>query len=432
MTTFWVVAIALTVAVVALLAVPLAKRRSEAEGGIDQDRSNVALFQDQLHELERDRAQGVLSEEQFEQAKTELSQRLLSDVQPDAAARRPVAGGGPWRYAVLGCMPIAAVLGYLFLGVPEATDPSVSRARQGPPSEHAQGQGLDQLAQRLAERLQQNPDDTEAWVLLARSYQMLGRAPEAVKAFARSIELVPNSAQLHADYADVQIAANGGAWTDGARAAVARALELDPVHPKAIWLAGTDAFVRKDFAAALAQWEKLLSLVDPGSEAGQVVRSNIEEARSLLRASAPAAAPAAATATSASAATATAAAQAKPAAVAPKAEALKGTVALDPRFKAEVKPTDAVFVFARAAQGPRMPLAIRRVTVQDLPYAFSLDDAAAMAPGLSISKFDQIVVGARVSRTGDAAPKPGDLEGLSAPVKPGTAGIEVRIDARVQ
>lgn len=424
--TFWVVAIAMTVAVVALLAVPLAKRRGSDDRGVDHDRSNVELFRDQMAELERDRVQGILSEEQFEQARVELSQRLLADVGTgsDTSGKAAISAGGPWRYAILACVPIAAVLAYLVLGVPEALDPSITKSQQGAPADHARN--IDQLAARLAERLQDNPDDTEAWVLLARSYQMLGKSAEAAKAFARAVELVPNSAPLYADYADVQVAANGGQWTPQASAAVKKALEIDPAHPKAMWLAGTEAYVRKDYTTALAYWEKLLALVEPGSEVEQVIRNNIAEARGLVGGA------------KASASPATAGPQGAPSAAQPAAaksggaEAVAGTVTLDAKLAADAKPTDVVFVFARAAQGPKIPLASRRITVQELPYRFSLDDAAAMAPGMTISKFEQVIVGARVSRSGDAAAKPGDLEGYSTPVKPGTAGIEVRINARVQ
>jgi len=416
---FWVAAIALTAAVVALLAVPLAKRRGAGEVGIDHDRSNVALFEDQMAELERDRAQGIVSEEQFEQARVELGQRLLSEVGSDASTPETATKPGSfWRYAALACVPVATVLAYLALGVPAALDPALVRPQAAAPGDHAAN--LNELAERLAQRLEKHPDDTEAWVLLARSYQMLGRAPEAVKAFARAIELLPESAQLRADHADVQVAANGGEWTPEAHAALKKALEIDPAHPKALWLAGTEAYARKDYAAALAYWEKLLPLAEAGSEVAQMIEKNIAEARALAGSAKPGSA-------------APKVAEAAPAASkAAGKEALDGTVTLEPKLAADVKPTDAVFVFARAAQGPRIPLASRRITVQELPYRFNLDDAAAMAPGMTISKFDQVIVGARVSRSGDAAAKPGDLEGYSAPVKPGTAGIEVRIDARVQ
>ena len=422
MITFWVVAVALLVAVVVVLAVPLIRRTDPGENGVDVDRSNVTLFQDQLSELERDRAQGLLTEDQYEQARIELEQRLLDDVHEEPAqAKQPrPQRGGAWRYAALACVPVATLLGYIVLGTPQAMDPGALK----PP--HAgggdQAANLELMADRLAQRLEKNPEDAEAWVLLAKSYQMLGRSAEAVKAFARALQLVPNSAQLYADYADVQVGAANGQWTDEARAAVKKAIELDPAHPKAIWLAGTDAFLQKNYVEALRHWEKLPPLVEPNSEAAQVVQNNIAEARKLAgvvptAASAPAmSAPESTRLASATAGT----------------EALRGTVILDAGLRGDVKPTDTVFVFARAPQGPKLPLAIRKITVQELPYTFALDDSAAMAPGMTISKFDEVVIGARVSKLGDATAKAGDLEGYSAPVKPGTSGIEVRINARVQ
>jgi cytochrome c-type biogenesis protein CcmH len=437
--TFWVVCAALTLAVVGVLAVPLL-RRAASPPTQDQDRSNVALFQDQLAELVRDRSQGVVSEAQFEQARIELSQRLLADV--DARAPAPpappatAAPAGAWRYGLLACVPVAAVAAYLVLGTPQAIDRS-TLAGQGTPAEHAEKLGT--LVQQLAARLEANPDDAEAWVLLARSLQLLGRAPESAKAFARAVTLVPDSAELYADYADVLVAAADGEWTPDATAAIGKALALDATHPKALWLAGTEAYARKDYRAALAHWEKLAPMAEPGSEVARIIQRNIEEVRTLAASSLPhpqplsrgergAGAGSAPPAASAQAQSKPSKDDSKPAA----ASAVSGTVALAPALAGEVKPADTVFVFARAAAGPKMPLAIRRIRVEDLPYRFTLDDSAAMAPGMTISAFPAVVVGARISRSGDAAPRPGDLEGISAPVKPGASDIEVRIDARVK
>jgi cytochrome c-type biogenesis protein CcmH len=419
--TFWAAAAAVLLAVVAALCIPLL-RRSHASQGADQDRANVALYHDQLAELTRDYQQEIISKDQFEQARLELDQRLLADV-PEKPREGPgYPPVGAWRFVAVACVPVCAILAYLVLGTPEALDrASIAKARGAPDSHN---QNLGQLTERLAARLAANPQDAEAWVLLARSYQMLERTSDAVKAFAKAIELIPGSAQLHADYADVQVAATNGQWTDSAIASVAKALAIDGSHPKALWLAGTEAYVRKDFPAALAYWQKLLPLAEPGSEAARMIQANIAEVRGLMGGipgqvasqTAPAASPAAAVSQQASQA----------------ATQIAGTIALDPAIAAKAQAPDTVFIFARAATGPKMPLAIRRVTVKDLPYEFVLDDSHAMAPGMAISAFEQVVVGARVSRSGDATPKPGDLEGLSPPVKPGTKGVAVRINATVQ
>ena len=424
MITFWIAAGALTLLVVAALAAPLIGR-TRARVRIAQDAANVELYRDQLAELERDRAQGVLSEEQYEQARAELGQRLLADIPAGGASSDSVShgSGGPWRFVALAAVPVVAVLTYLVLGAPDALDGKLPAEEAGAAG-HAQNLAL--LVERLAARLEKDPEDAEAWVLLARSKQMLGQPADAVKALTKAIALVPQAAPLWADYADMLAASANGEWTQAAKDALAKSLSLDPMQPKALWLAGSEAYTRRDYRTALEYWEKLAPLTEPGSEVARMIQANIAEARTLAAKGKQAAAPAQ------SAAAASGAAPAPGPAASGKDRALHGTVVLDPAITARVQPNDTVFVFARAAQGPKMPLAIRRITVKELPYTFTLDDSAAMAPGMVISAFDQVVVGARVSRSGDATPKPGDFQGASAPVKPGTRGIQVRIDAEIR
>jgi len=421
--TFWVVAGALMLVVVTALAVPLL-RRTRSSAQIDQDAANVELYKDQIVELEQDRAQGMLSGEQFEQARSELGQRLLADVTGASAATRAEAVG-TWRYVAVAGVPIVAVLAYLALGAPESLDARpVTQAVAGPDS--GRPHNLAQMVERLATRLERNPKDAEAWALLARSNQILGRPAEAANAFAKATELIPGSAQLWADYADMLVASADGQWTDAAKAALAKALELDRAHPKALWLAGSEAFMRRDFKAALDFWERLAPMTEPGSDVARAIQGNIAEARALAAGekAVPSPTPTAGIAASPQRDSASKSASGE--------KGLSGVVVLKPAIAARVKPDNTVFVFARAAQGPKMPLAIRRIAVKDLPYQFSLDDSAAMAPGMTISAFDQVVVGARVSMSGNAAPKAGDFEGYSVPVKPGTSSIQVSIDAEVR
>ena len=422
MTTFWIAAGALTLLVVAALAAPLVTRQ-RVSTRIAQDEANVALYRDQLAELERDSAQGVLSPEQFEQARSELDQRLLSDVPADSAPPLQSAAFHPtgvWRFVALAAVPIVAVLTYLVLGVPASLEGKLP-TQDAAAGDAGHAQNLPQLVDRLAARLEQNPNDVEAWILLARSQQMLGQPAAAIKALVKAIELEPRAAPLWADLADMLVASANGEWTQPAKDALARSLSLDGKHPKALWLAGSEAFVRSDYGTALKYWAELAPLTEPGSEVARMINANIAEARALAAGDKSSALPQ----------QSAAAGGAKPADAA-KDHALKGLVALGPGLAARVLPTDTVFVFARAAQGPKMPLAIRRITVKDLPYTFVLDDSAAMAPNMVISAFDQVIVGARISRSGDAAPKSGDFQGLSAPVKPGASGIQVTIDAEIR
>jgi cytochrome c-type biogenesis protein CcmH len=173
-------------------------------------------------------------------------------------------------------------------------------------------------------------------------------------------------------------------------------------------MAGTAAFGRKEFQRAIGYWEKLQSRADPDSELARTMASNIEEARQLagIKAETKAKKPA-------------------PAAVA----SVQGTVSLSPAQAGKAAPSDTVFIFARAVEGPRMPLAIVRHQVKDLPLTFSLDDTQAMSPAMKLSNFTEVVIGARVSKSGNATPQSGDFQGTSQTVKVGSKNVAIVIDS---
>jgi cytochrome c-type biogenesis protein CcmH len=240
----------------------------------------------------------------------------------------------------------------------------------------------------------------------------MGRYPEAVRAYERAAALVPRDADLLADYADALAVTQGRSLQGKPLELVQRALEIDPEHWKALALAGTAAFGRKDYGRAIAYWERLKRVVPGDSEVGRSVDASIAEARELAGAK-----PAAAGAPK----TPAAAAGAK----------VAGKVSLAQALAANTAPTDTVFIFARASSGPPLPLAVLRKQVRDLPLDFTLDDSMAMAPNLKLSGFAEVVVGARVSRSGNATPQSGDLQGLSKPVKVGATGLAIVIDTAV-
>jgi len=375
----------------------------------------------------------------------EPATRLGGDA-PSAVPARPssrLLGG-------LGVAVLAvAFAGYAWKGSPAlaglraAPEPTVATAAL-PPDQAASGAGTDNLQQiaqmvdQLAARMKERPDDGEGWTMLGRAYTVLGRFAEAIPAYRRAIELQPSNAALLADYADALIAGNGGHETEEARAVLARALALDPRHPKTLALAGTIAFDRADYAAAIALWQKLADGLPPQSEMVQQVEASIAEARA--RAAAPLAAAASGADADAGTGAGTANANATDGATASRSGAapmttagppVSGTVSLAPEIAHLAAPGDTVFVFARAATGSRMPLAVRRARVADLPLDFSLDDSMAMRPDMPLSTAGQLIVGARVSKSGNATPQPGDLAGETAPVAPGAAGLAVRIGSVV-
>lgn len=348
----------------------------------------------------------------------EIGNHLADATAPDRTAR-------PSRRLVAGltlAVIAVAVSGYWETGSPSlvgartsvAAAPDNAPIGPGPAASDAAASGMQQIAamvDKLAARMKDRPDDAEGWTMLARSYSVLGRFGEALPAYARASELQPKNAALLADYADAVAATKGSANNPESIALVMRALAVDPEHPKALALAGTAQYDRGDFAGAIARWQKIADRLPPESDLSKQIQASIAEAREHL----PSGTAPTTTALAAPAATAT-------------TSTLRGTVTLDAALAGKTTPTDTVFVFARAAGGSRMPLAVQRAKVADLPLTFKLDDAMAMAPGATLSSAKQVIVGARISKSGNAMPQAGDLSGEVAPVAPGTNGVAIRID----
>ena len=332
-----------------------------------------------------------------------------------------------------------AVAGYMATGSPGliAGAAPATHAAGGAPAAAGNdaATGREQIAamvDKLAARMKERPDDVEGWTMLARSYTVLGRYAEAVPAYARATELQPQNASLLADYADAVAATRRTANNPESIALIERALAIDPGHPKALALAGTVDYDRGDYARAISRWQAILERIPAESEFGQQIAGSIADARARLGTAAAPAPPAPAAAPARPGPTATASAPAgagpTPATASLSAPGVSGTVTLDPALAAKAAPVDTVFVFARAAGGGRMPLAVQRARVADLPLRFKLDDSMAMAPGMTVSSAKQVVVAARISKSGQATPSAGDLSGESAPVATDATGVAVRID----
>jgi cytochrome c-type biogenesis protein CcmH len=405
MTAFALAAVVLVLVALAWVIVPLMGVRGR--GGIERDASNVQILRDQLAELDRDLVAGTLSGEQYDQAREELQRRVLEESVP-AGAGVSTGRDGRWTAVILAiAVPIAAGLLYLQLGNLQVFAPHAS----GP--EHAlTAQEIEGLVAKLEARLRDHPDP-EGYVILARSYTAMQRFPEAVAAYERAGDVVMQNPDVLADYADALAASTGGDLSGKPLELVKRALALDPSHLKSLALAGTEAFNRRDFKTAVAYWERMRPLVPADSPYGQSVASSIAEARKLGGIDGAVAPPAP---------------PAHMAAAAAGGARITGVVTLAPEVAAKAKPDDTLFIFARAASGPRMPLAIMKRQVKDLPVEFSLDDSMAMTPAMKLSNFPEVVVGARVSQSGTAAPRSGDLEGLSGTIKVGAKDVAIVID----
>lgn len=393
--------------------IPLARQpRAQADGlGIAQ--TNLAILRDQLAELRADLGRGTISADQYAAASAELERRALDEGVSAAGASSPAQFGGRWAAVAVGVLiPLAVVSMYAWIGEPAGLRPEVVAAEQ--PVGAAE---IEKMVSGLAQRLEKNPDDPRGWMMLARSYYVLQRMPEAVAAYAKAAEKIKDDADLYADYADALAMSQGRRIEGAPLELVKQALRIDPAHPKALAMAGTEAFNRKDFAGALVYWEKLLPLLPPDSELAKSVAGGIAEARQLGQIK--------------SAGTPPAKAAKKDVPVAGPGGGVSGRVTLSPALAAQAGPQDTLFVLARAVNGPRIPLAVKRARVADLPMEFALDDSQAMSPELKLSSFPEVIVTARISKSGNAISQPGDLQGASRAVKVGARGIAIVIDSVV-
>jgi cytochrome c-type biogenesis protein CcmH len=402
----FMLAAAVLVAVTLLLLLRPWQRAPQAELASASTREiNAGVYRDQLQELDRDLAAGTITAPDHEQARAELQRRLLDDTASGAVDSPATSPFGmrhtAWALALV--LPLATAGIYARLGSPAALDPQATRAPTA--------QDVEQMVADLAARLEKNPGDTKGWVVLARSYRAMNRLPQAENAYERIGEALYQDATLLAEYGDVLATRAMGNFEGKPMEIVEKALKLDPENPMAISLAATAAYNRNDFAGAVAHWERLVKLVPPESDDAKWLNEAIAKTRAQM--GGPAAAPQ------------TAAADNKPAS---GSTAITGRLTLSPELAAKVQPGDTVFVFARNPQGPRVPLAVQRAKVADLPLSFKLDDSMAMSPEFKLSSASEVRIEARISKSGSATPGPGDLIGVGPVVKPGANEVAVQID----
>ena len=391
-------------------------------------------LKDQLRQLNEMIRVGELHGDAARKARDTLEAEVLAAVLRRDAVSAPLAvTARPSRRLIAGLVAFVLVVGgagYAWLGNREGllVSPGLQAPVDSSGASHELGAGqIEMMAEQLAGRLKEHPDDARGWSMLGRTYGVLGRFPQAKEAYQHVIDLRPQDAQAYADYADASAMANGGKLEGEPEKMIERALQLDPDNAKALSLAGTLALRRGDAALAASRWERALRGVEPASDMANQIQAALNEARqrsgpaSLAASSAPSQAGAADPRTSTSG-IATAAGDA-----AARAPSVKVHVSVSTALRARAAPDDTVFVYARAVQGPKAPLAIQRLRVRDLPLIVTLDDAASMSPALRLSTATEVVIGARISKTGAALAQPGDLQGLSPAVAVGAHDVRVEI-----
>ncbi len=371
-----------------------------ARHGVEAEQAAVALtvLREQLAELESERAAGRIDAATYARSREELERRALDEGQAAAEVveARPARG---WALGLALVVPIAAVSVYMALGTPDGLDPEKVAGKQG----FSQAEIADMVGT-LAARLEQEPDNVEGWMMLARSYLVLEDYPKAAAAYEKLAALAPNEPDVFADWADV-VAAIKGTVVGDAEALAQKALAIAPDHPKALALAGTAAFQREDYAGAAAHWEKILAQVPAGTEVERGIRASINDARAKAGMAVLG--------------------DGEGAAAAPTPLKLAGRLDISAGLRDRLAAEDPVFVFVRGeAGGP--PLAALRFKGSDLPLEFSFDGVASMSGDVPVP--DRLMVAARVSKSGTPTASPGDLEGRTVGVAPDASGVALTID----
>ena len=430
MTMFWIGA-ALLVALAWGVLWPVWRARAVRDGGggvggIDPSApsgrsAHLVILAEQLAALDADLAAGRTDAAQHALTRSEVQRRMLEESR--SAEPPPGAGGARKTLAFVGlAVPLFAFGLYVLLGNPAAMMAQSDRGGSGSSAAaEVTPEALNAMLATLETRLDKPgadlASDLQGWTLLARAYAGLQRFPEASRAYARAIALAPTNAQLLTDHADVLAMLQGQSLQGEPDRLIAKALQIEPRNLKALALAGSSAFERKDFAAARGYWQQARALAPADSEVAAGLDRSLSEVAGAGAVANPSNPVAQARAASA------------PMDAATDSARINGRVSLAPALAARVAPTDTVFIFARATDGPRMPLAILKRTAAELPISFTLDDAMAMSPEMKLSKFASVVVGARISRSGNAMPQPGDLRGESAPTGTKTNALQLVIDS---
>lgn len=398
MTAFWLVAALLLLAALAFLLIPLLRgRRAQAEE--DRTALNVALYQERIAELDAQHAAGTLGAAQLEAGRAEAARELLADAEQAEGAQRRLGRWLPLAMAVL--VPAAGLGLYLHWGASDAL-----RLRE---ELAVAPKNMDEVIARLEETVRLQPDQAEAWYFLGRSYMSRQRPQDAAKAFARAAGLAGRQPELLGQWAQALYFAEGQKFTGEVRSLAEEALGLDPQEVTTLGLLGIAAFEEQRYADAMGYWQRLVAVLEPDDPSRQAIEGGIARAREQL------------------------AARGEPmpdTPAAPAAVELKVKVSLAPELADKVLPDDTLFVFARAANGPPMPLAAKRLKVSDLPVEVSLSDADAMMPQLKLSGFAEIQLVARISRAG--SPMTGEWIGQSGVLKTREAGGQVLVIDRAE
>ncbi len=455
MTAFWVISGIFIVAALLFIIPTLLRNKDNHLANIEHDAVNITVYRDQIAELDRDLENDILSREQYNKSKQELQQRMLQDVsgheQLTLNKNKKFQNIALAAILTLG-FPLAAIFLYLNIGdtrglLPQAQLASVTQMdRSGGTGigDDMNGHDFSAALENLIARLSSNPEDVEGWLMLARTYTAMERFTEASNTYAKLAELVPNNPQILSDYARALGLKNQGTLAGKPAELLYDALKIDPEFPPALALAGHAEFEQENYAGASAHWEKLLTTIPTDSPLAKSVKDSIAEAKLLAMGTGKIQAAEQPVVHTTSSAKDNSSVETDHQPVAPETQlaqassgttanstSVSGRVTLKPELASKASSSDTLFIYARAKTGPKVPLAILRLKVSDLPATFILTDDMAMMPTMKMSSFPEIVIEARISKSGQAVPASGDLQGFSESVKLGYSDISIVIDRQI-
>ncbi|MGZ4955567.1 MAG: c-type cytochrome biogenesis protein CcmI [Methylobacter sp.] len=365
--------------------------RKHPVAAADQDQRNIAIARQRLVELKEQLQAGALSQALYDEQLAELELALSDDLDIESHVKGS-ASQGRWMASVLMlAIPLAAGSLYWTHG----DYPSLTQSQQTTAANPAtpELEQINNMVAGLADRLQKEPNDALGWTMLGRSYKYLQQYPKAVDAFEHAYKLIGDQPEIMLLYADALAFANNEQLDGKPSELVFKALVMEPNNVTGLWLGGMAKAQTGDFVAARDLWKKLETQLPAGSDAQQEIQGLLAKIATQVQEDAAAQA------------------ESKPAEPA-KAANIDVQVSLAPELQKSVSPNDTVFIYAQALSGPKMPLAIVRKQVSELPLTVSLTDAMAMMPTMKLSNFEQVKLLARVSKSGDAMQQPGDLIGV--------------------
>jgi len=353
---------------------------------------NAAIYREELEKLEVERTAGSMNSADYEIAHAEMRQRLFQDTSEEDD--RSVMGSS--KITVIGlCIFITVLSAGFYFPLGDATRIAEKNTEQPMTQE-----GVEKMVTEFAAKMEKDPTNLQGWVMLARSYRILGRNEEAAKAYERAGNFIDSDPQLLADYADILASNANGNFSGKPQKLINQALKLDPNNLMALWLSGTASYTAGNYKAAVQTWEKLAQQLPPGTEDVRSIEASIADARAKGGLSAQASV---------------------------NTKGISGKIEISADLKSKVKSGDIVMVIARKP-GERMPVAVLKTSVSEFPMNFSLTDALAMNPSAPLSQLSEASIEVRISKTGMAKPEVGDLISAVQIVKVGANNIRLVID----